>query len=330
MVDVIFYETFAEEERSLRKHLGMGLTAEFRQNPIQSYHDQEPLASLISIRTHSNIPLSWFDKIKGVLSRSSGYDHLVDFMESTKGHIPCGYLLDYCSRSVAEHAITVMLSLFKKLKKQMNHFSTFNRNGITCRDCLDRNLLVIGVGKIGSQIVRLGKGLEMNVKGVDLVERVSGLEYVNLSEGVAWADAVICALPLTPATQGLLNRSLLIEAKKGLIFVNISRCEISPLYDLAQLLDEGVILGIGLDVFEKEGKLLPELQGHLISHGDYQRRVLSLKDRDEVIFTPHNAFNTEESLEIKSRLSCEAISQFLQTGRFSDEVRYEASEYTVT
>lgn len=315
MSDVIFYEAFEEEECSLRKYLG-GLTAEFRQHSIQSYDD--PAHSLVSIRTHSRIPPAWYGQVKGILSRSSGYDHLIDFLEKTKGQIPCGYLSDYCARSVAEHAITVMLALFKKLKKQMDHFSTFNRNGLTCKDCFNKNLLVVGVGKIGSQIVHLGKRLDMNVKGVDLVERFSGVDYVDLAKGISWADAIICALPLTSLTEGLLNKSMLNINKRNPLFINISRCEISPLNDLAQLLDEGVLAGIGLDVFENEGKLSLNLSNI----------ILSLKDRHNVIFTPHNAFNTEESLDRKSKQSCESIQQFLQTGHFPDEVNHEASEYT--
>lgn len=329
MPDVIFYEAFKEEENSLKQYIGNRFTAEYRQNSLQAYSDQKAPASLISIRTHSRIPVAWFNQIKGVLSRSSGIDHLLDFIEKTKGSIPCGYLPDYCARSVAEHAITTMLSLFKRLKKQMHHFSLFNRNEITCRDCLNRNLLVVGVGKIGSRIVQLGQGLEMNVRGVDLIERVSDLTYVHLLDGISWADAVICALPLTPLTQGMLNHSILKKMKKGGILVNISRCEISPLQDLAQLLDEGILAGIALDVFEDEGKLLLELQGNTNIHREYLQLILALKDREDVIFTPHNAFNTEESLDRKSKFSCEAAEQFFQIGHFPHEVKYEASEYTV-
>jgi D-lactate dehydrogenase len=56
---------------------------------------------------------------------------------------------------------------------------------------------------------------------------------------------------------------------------------------------------------------------------DYWKLALSLKDRNEVIFTPHNAFNTEESLDRKSKLACESIKQFLQEGHFPDEVPYK-------
>jgi D-lactate dehydrogenase len=321
MTDVIFYEAFAEEEQSLRKHIDRNLKIEFRQNALQSYKETAPPAPLISIRTHSRIPDSWIKEVKGVLTRSSGFDHLQEFFKKTDGTIPCGYLSEYSARSVAEHAITVMLSLFKILKKQIEHFDTFNRNGITCRDCHARNLLVVGVGKIGSQIARLGKGLDMHVKGVDLIHNVKGLEYVDLEKGLPWADAVICALPLTDQTDQLLNYSVLKHVKKNAVFVNISRCEISPLEGLNRLLTEGVLGGIGLDVFEQEGLLLPQLQGRGGDSNDYQKLVIALKDQPNVIFTPHNAFNTEESLDRKSQRSCEAINKFLKTNRFPDEVK---------
>lgn len=325
MTDVIFYEAFAEEEQSLRNHIGRDLKIEFRQNALQSYKDDAPPAPLISIRTHSRIPDSWLKGVKGVLTRSSGYDHLQEFLQKTEGAIPCGYLAEYSARSVAEHAITVMLALFKNLKKQMDHFNTFDRNGITCRDSFQRNLLVVGVGKIGSQIVRLGQGLDMHVKGVDLVHNVKGLDYVSLEEGVSWADAVICALPLTGLTKGMLSESILKKIKNRGIFVNISRCEISPLEGLNRLLQDGILGGIGLDVFEEEGLLLPQLQGRAGAPNEYQKLVIALKDRPDVIFTPHNAFNTEESLDRKSRKSCEAIHEFIKRNKFPDEVKNEAN-----
>jgi D-lactate dehydrogenase len=85
-------------------------------------------------------------------------------------------------------------------------------------------------------------------------------------------------------------------------------------------LNEEILGGIGLDVFEDEKTLLPLLQHHSEHPNAYQKLVLSLKDRPDVIFTPHNAFNTEESLNRKSQRSCEAIRTFLNTNRFPDEV----------
>jgi len=48
--------------------------------------------------------------------------------------------------------------------------------------------------------------------------------------------------------------------------------------------------------------------------------ILALKDREDCLFTPHNAFNTEEALAEKARRSAEAIQSFMRYGKFPHEV----------
>ena len=75
-MDVFFYEAFAEEATYLQQYLPPGIAAGFTRKTIQEYDAAEPPAQLISIRTQSVIPASWATKLAGILSRSTGYDHL--------------------------------------------------------------------------------------------------------------------------------------------------------------------------------------------------------------------------------------------------------------
>ena len=116
----------------------------------------------------------------------------------------------------------------------------------------------------------------------------------------------------------MLDYNALRRAKKGATFVNVGRGEISPTKDLARLLSEGVLGGVGLDVFDEEHLLAGSLRARRANAG--VRRILKLKDKNNVVFTPHTAFNTQEALEEKARLSVEAIVRFLRQGRFPDMV----------
>jgi D-lactate dehydrogenase len=182
-MDIYLYEVFEEEAAAFRTLIGNRFTCEMTDKTIQETGHRQPPAQLISIRTQSQIPAEWSAKISGVLSRSTGYDHLVAFKKQTQTTVPCGYLDEYATRAVAEHAILLMMSLFRKLPSQMRKFDTFNRDDITGMECRGRNLLVIGVGRIGGEIVEIGRSLGMNVRGVDIVPDKRGVQYVSPKKG---------------------------------------------------------------------------------------------------------------------------------------------------
>ena len=75
-----------------------------------------------------------------------------------------------------------------------------------------------------------------------------------------------------------------------------------------------------MDVYEEESKLAVFLQDGIEFQSDYQNLIISLKDRENVIFTPHNAFNSLGGLERKAEESCLALKTFCETGRFPEAV----------
>jgi len=254
------------------------------------------------------------------LTRSTGYDHLQAFRRETGSPAVCGYLPDYCSRAVAEHAMLLMMALWRKLNLQINQFSRFKRDGLTGTEFYGKNLLVVGVGRIGSKVAGIARGCGMAVRGVDIAPRMKGLKYVSLRQGLFWAHAVICAVPLTSLTRGMFHYEAFRGSRKGLIFINIARGEISPAGELCRLLDEGTIAGAGLDVFEKEDDVAVALRRGRRSTAPWLKNILELKAKQNVILTPHNAFNTHEALERKARQSIQAISHFLKAQTFPHPV----------
>lgn len=307
----MFYEVFKEEEKALRRYLPRQMKACFTPKTIQEKPSKQAPAPLISIRTQSVIPIAWRKNLEGILTRSTGYDHLLKYQSSPSRKILYGYLPRYCARAVAEHAVLVMMALLRRLPKQIAQFQKFHRDGLTGGECRNRCLLVVGVGNIGQEIVKLARGMGMRVLGVDLVKRMPALDYVSLKEGLRQADVVICALPLTKLTHGMLSGSRLRTAQKGLIFVNVGRGEVSPTEDLARLLKQGMLGGIGLDVFEDESELAGDLRTGKRPSKKTGKILLSWKDNDRVILTPHNAFNTAEALDRKAAQACDSVCQFL-------------------
>jgi D-lactate dehydrogenase len=222
IMDVYFYEAFEEEVEALWRRLPLPLEAGFTGKTIQEQGDLEPPARLISIRTQSVLPKEWGAKLSGIVSRTTGYDHLVG------QQIPCGYLPLYCSRAVAEQAIMLMLALWRRLPQQMAQFPRFHRDGLTGCECEGKNLLVVGVGNIGSEVARIGQGLSMNVRGVDILQKHPFVNHVSIEEGLPWADAIVCCMNLTAENARYFRYETLKQAKPGVLFINVARGEFSP------------------------------------------------------------------------------------------------------
>ena len=216
---------------------------------------------------------------------------------------------------MAEQALLLTLSLLRRLPRQVRQMPQFNRDGLTGRECAGCRLLVVGVGRIGGRIVELGRAVGMEVKGVDLAPKRADLEYLAPAAGMAWADVIVAAMNLTGENRGYFDYERLRQAKPGCLFVNIARGELSPPDGLIRLLEDGVLGGVGLDVYDHEDELGMALRGGDRT-GPAARAVEKLQSFPNVVLTPHNAFNTREALERKSQMSVDQIDAFFATGKF--------------
>jgi D-lactate dehydrogenase len=319
-MNVYFYETFEEEADSLKSFLGSQFTFEMTDKTIQEIGHTAPPARLISIRTQSIVPIEWADKLDGVLSRSTGYDHLKKYLDTIRKPLPCGYLEEYATRAVAEHAILLMLSLMRRLPRQIMQFKHFHRDGLTGSECAEKKLLVVGVGRIGSEIVKIGTALGMDVRGVDIVQRHNDVQYIEKEEGMKWADVVMCSMNLTQANRNYFSYHLLQQAKRGVLFINIARGEHAPIPDLVRLVKEQHLGGLGLDVFEDEPNVAVALRSKHASTFPAAQAIKELLQYQNVLFTPHNAFNTMEAVQRKSQFSIDALLYFLKNKDFQYRV----------
>ncbi|MEA3494896.1 MAG: NAD(P)-dependent oxidoreductase [Bacteroidota bacterium] len=315
-MDIIFYEAFEEEEKEIKKHLPKNINAEFTWKSIQEYGSKEPPAKIISTRTQSIYPIKWAKKIKGILSRSTGYDHLKEYQKKVSADISYGYLPLYCHRAVAEQALLLWMSLLRKLPQQIKSFSRFHRDGLTGRETEEKTLLVVGVGNIGSEVAKIGHGLGMKVLGVEIDIKHPNEKYVSIDEGIKKADIIVCAMNLTDKNHNYFNFELLMKAKKDAVFVNISRGEISPSLELLKVLNKNHLSGVALDVFDSEKELANVLRNNAKTNNEETLATLKLMKKSNVILTPHNSFNSVEGVKRKSEQSVEQTISFLKTGKF--------------
>lgn len=243
MLDVYFYEAFEEEAEELRRLLPPSIAAGFTDETIQETGHESPPARLISIRTQSLLPVAWAPSLDGILSRSTGYDHLTDYAAAVGPRIAPAYLPLYCHRAVAEQAVLLAMALLRRLPRQIRQFHDFHRDGLTGAECQGRTLAVVGVGHIGHEVYRIGQALGMRALGVDRDPRHAAVDYVTIEQALAAADVIVCAMDLNPTSRGYFKGERLHGVKPGAIFVNVSRGELSPSTALLEALAAGHLGG---------------------------------------------------------------------------------------
>jgi D-lactate dehydrogenase len=316
MLDIYFYEAFEEEAAELREVMPTSLAVEYAAKTIQECGHASPPARFISTRTQSIYPCEWAPQLDAILSRSTGYDHLVAYAAQVETPPAMGYLPLYCHRAVAEQAMMLWMALLRKLPKQIRKFREFNRDGLTGLECEGRTLVVVGVGNIGHEVCRIGQALGMKVIGVDLAPQFTDVTYMDINDALAEADVVVCALDLNRSTRGYFDGQRWQHVRPGTFFVNISRGECSPSTALLAAMEAGRLSGVALDVYDHEAPLAVALRSGKPSDDAEVAATLALAQREDCIFTPHNAFNSLEGTRRKSEHSARQILAFLETGRF--------------
>ena len=317
--DAFFYEAFAEEaERLLHHAAAAGLRVGHSPLTIQETGHAAPPAPVVSLRTQSIFPPAWAPHLRGILTRSTGYDHLFAYRDAVGGACPpLGYLPLYCVRAVAEQALLLWTALLRRLPRQLAEFDRFRRDHLTGRENPGKTLALFGVGHIGYEIWRIATALGLIVRGVDPVRRHADVAYAEPAEALAQADIVVCAMNLTPRNRGYFTRDVLAQAQRRPILVNVARGEFTPAAVLEAALDDGLLSGVALDVFNEESTLAPALRtGDAAALSPDNQALLRLRKRHDVLLTPHNAFNTVEAVERKSEQSIRTLLHFRKTGQF--------------
>jgi glyoxylate reductase len=134
-------------------------------------------------------------------------------------------------------------------------------------DLTGRTLLIIGAGRIGKAVALRSIGWGMRVLYVarsmhwDFELAPLAARRVSLEEGLALADVISIHTPLTPETRHLLDARAIARMKPGAILINTARGPIVDEAALAAALKAGRIWGAGLDVFEQEPRVHPDLIG---------------------------------------------------------------------
>lgn len=298
---------------------GVGIFEEELQDNLELAKNYD----VVSVSIYSKVDKEVLDKLpnlKMLASRSTGIDH-IDLIECKKRKIAVVNVPVYGSNTIAEYAFGLILAVAKKIVEahQAVENDDFSPEGLTGIDLFGKTIGIIGLGQIGANVAKIAHGFGMKILVVEKfpdqkVVKKYKVKLVELETLLKEADVVTLHVPALKETYHLINRNNVKLMKTGGILVNTSRGAVVESEALIWALNRGILRGIGLDVVEEEDKVesMSMVMSQRPTKEDLQD-VLSyhmLRDRDDVVFTPHNAFNTEEAIARIIKTTIENIKDF--------------------
>jgi D-lactate dehydrogenase len=224
---------------------------------------------------------------------------------------------------VAEYTFALLLATTKKIviAHQSVEDGEFNPEGLTGVDLFGKTIGIIGCGKIGQNVAKIARGFGMKVLGVDgyrdpKMEKTSGFKYTDLETCLKQSDFVTLHVPAIPETYHMINKKNIKLMKPGSYLINTARGAVVETEAIVWALNNKILAGAGLDVTEEE--MLVDSMSVVMSKKitkDGLQDIISfhmLRDRDDVVFTPHNAFNTQEAIERIVKTTVENINEFIK------------------
>jgi D-lactate dehydrogenase len=321
---IALFEVDDWEEKYLENKL-KGYFLRFSKEALNSENAQQIKDfDAVSVFVYSKVEGQTIQEIPGlklIVTRSTGFDH-IDLEACKKRGVTVCNVPSYGENTVAEHTFALILSLSRNICKAcIKRFEhDFSIEGLKGFDLKGKTIGVIGTGQIGLHVIRIAKGFGMNVVAYDvrqnrLLSEVLGFEYVSLEDLLAKSDVITLHVPYIKATHHLMNKDTFKLVKKGAILINTSRGSIVDTEALIQALDKKILAGAGLDVLEGEEFIKEEKQ---LLHEPKNLEVLTsfvrehvLLDKDNVVFTPHIAFYSQEALERILETTVQNVAAFI-------------------
>ena len=229
-----------------------------------------------------------------------GVHKFVDMPQARERGITICNCPGYSNTTVAEHTMALIMDVARhigRLDREMRNghwdqsLDGFQLHGKT--------IGLIGFGGIGQIVARLCKAFGMRVivwtKNMSRDRAIQHeIEFVSLDSIYAQSDVISLHAAITPETGNLIDASAFKKMKPGALFINTARAELVDEHSLIDALSNGEIAAAGLDVFWEEP--LPEKH--------------PLLEMDNVVVSPHVAFNTPEAVDTLMEMAVDNLVRF--------------------
>lgn len=308
MAKIAIFDATGEDKRFFKKKLKEHDLV-FVEDPLSASNASKAKdAEIVSVFIHSDVSknvLTQLPKLKAVVARSTGFDNVdVRYCKSKK--IAVCNVPFYGENTVAEHTLGLILSLSRNIHKSYVRTlkDDFSISGLTGFDLKDKIIGIIGGGHIGMHVARMARAFGMHVRVFDMnhnnfMAEAVNFKYLPMEDLLKTSDIVTLHVPYNVHTHHLIDKKKIDMMKRGAILINTARGGVVDTDALFAALKSKKLGGAGLDVIEGE-ELISEDHELLFSkkHLNALKKVVRAEEifkMDNVVFTPHNAFNSKEA-----------------------------------
>ena len=261
--------------------------------------------------------------IRLIALRCAGFNN-VD-MTAARGRIPVVRVPAYSPHAVAEYAVTLMLSLNRKVYRSVyrTREGNFKLKGLMGFDMYGKTAGLIGLGKIARELAKILRGFGMNVVAYDpypnwQFAEEQRISLVTLDELYAQSDIISLHCPLTDDTKFIINAESIGKMKQGVMIINTGRGKLIRTEDLIEGLRTGRIGSAGLDVYEEEQNFFYEDRSDKMIDDDKLALLLMMPN---VIVTSHQAFFTREAMHNIAVTTLQNITDWAAGRELKNEVK---------
>ena len=229
---------------------------------LEKAQGAEGLLTMLSDKIDANL-MDAVPKLKVVSNFAVGYDN-INIAEATKRHIVVGNTPGVLTGTTADLAFTLLMAAARRVVEADNYirkgrWKTWGPKILLGQDIYNATLGIIGLGRIGAEVAKRGRGFNMKVLYYDEMrrseeeERRLGVEYIpDLAKLLPRADFISVHVPLLPQTRHLIGAAEFALMKPTAVFINNSRGPVVDQRALYEALKSGQIFSAGLDVTEVE------------------------------------------------------------------------------
>lgn len=236
--------------------------------------------------------------MKYILTRTAGVDH-IDMDAAGKMGIRVANVPAYSPNAISEHTVMMILSVLRKMKVQSHRIEEqyFFIEGLRGRELRTMTVGVIGAGRIGASTIRNLSGFGCRILTFDVYKRddvAKYAQYVSKEELLQQSDIVVLHCPFTESNYHMIDSEVIETMKDGAILVNTARGGLVDTQAVYDALVRGKLSAFAMDVYEYENETQrKDFRGKEIP----DKLLAELLKMDNVLFTSHTAFYTDEAIE---------------------------------
>ncbi len=291
-------------------------------------------AEILSTTAFSRLSAEVLDKFKNlklISTRSVGFSHIDRKFCENRG-IEIAITPHYGDNTVAEFAFALLLNLVRKVHFALSEIK-YGSDGEKYEgaELFGKTIGIVGVGSIGMQSVRIAHGFGMKILCNDLnknlfIEQKYNAEFVSLETLCQNSDFILLHAPYTEQNYHIFDENMFALMKPSAYLINTARGELIDTRALYKALSNGKIKGAALDVVECEELFNPVnsyLENAENNCSDCLKKTLInhlLASLNNVIVTPHIAYNTKEAAERILKMTVQNIREFTSGEKLSNSL----------